>query len=148
MTLFGDGFFLITSVLSGSGLLPFSSIICSKYLISFMMSSQFSEPSSRPYSSILWNTALIYFLCCLLFSLLIRMSSRCAVANSSPANIESITCWNKLAATFSSKGRRFSLKSPLCVLIANNFDHSSATFTCRYASDRSILEKIPCHHLA
>ena len=105
-----------------------------------MKNSYFSELCLKPYSSISWNIALICFWCCLLFSHLDRMSFRHAVANSSPVKIVFITCWKKPGATFNPKGRRFSLKSPLCVLIAYNLDHSSSAFTCRYTSDRPILE--------
>ena len=55
----------------------------------------------------------------------------------------SITCWNKLGATFNPKGRRF--VEPLSVLIINNFEHSSSNFICSYASDKSILENTLLH---
>ena len=80
------------------------------------------------------------FVLFVLFLLINRMSSRYAIANSIPANMVSITCWNNLGATFNSKGRRISLKIPLCVLIAHNWEHSSFTFPCWYGSDRSVLE--------
>ena len=144
MKLFGGGIFLIPSAFSGSYLQLFSSIISLKYFIWFIKNLHLSEPSLKPYSFMIWNPALMCFLCCSLISLLNKVSSWYPGQIWCPLHIG--TSWNHVGTSFNSKGRRFSLKSPLCVLIAN-FQHSLSTFTCRYASDRPILENT-FHHLA
>ena len=70
------------------------------------------------------------------------ISSKYATAKSSPANMVSIICWNKLGATFNLKGSLFKLYNFLYVLIAKYLVHCSSTFTFKYASDESIFVKI------
>ena len=134
-------YFFMAFALFGSGFLPFWSIICPRYLI-LSIRIHFSGPSLKLFSLILLNTFRTCFLCSSVFSLFISMSSKYATANSRPARIASMICLKWLGSTLSPNRRRLRAYTPQCVWMVKYLEHFSSTLTCRYASDKSILENV------
>ena len=108
----------------------------------FPWNSHFSGPRLKPYLLILLNTSWICFLCWVVFSLFISISSKYVITISRLASKASMICWKRFGATFIPNGRRFRVYKPRCVWMVRYLEHSSSTLTCKYTPDKLILESI------
>ena len=134
--------FFIAVALSGSGFLPSLSIIWPRYLISSKKNSHFSSLTLKPNLYIRENTLRTCSRCWSLDLLMIIIPSRYAIAKLWPSNRVSITSWKMACTTLIPNGIFSHLNKPLWVFIQSNCELFSSTGIWRYASLRSILQKI------